>query len=132
MDRSYTIKNMKYPAGGDIDRDIEWLCVALGLSGKRDKNRVAVSIFKHVIRKGTVSEDELARILKVSRTTIAHHMEKMIMSGLVRKERGIYSLSGNSLEEMLEDMKADIISAIERIKRIAREIDRKYRLRGRA
>ena len=128
MERRFVIRSMRYPERqGDM---VKWLCMSLGLSGNRDKNRIGVVLFRHLLENKSMSEEELARIAGVSRTTVAHHLMKMVMSGLATKKSGVYELSGNSLDEMLDDMKIDIISALERIKRIANEIDRSFMSRN--
>ncbi len=122
MERVFIIRQTRYPS--EKDDIAEWLCHALGLTGKRDRNRVAVRLFRHLLMKKKASEEELAKVAGVSRTTVAHHLMKMVMSGLATKKSGVYELSGNSLDEMLDDMKLEIDSAIERIKRVARMMEK--------
>ncbi len=130
MRKKFIIIDEAYPKRPNDD--IKWLCRVLGFSTQRDKSGLPVRILETILREERIGEKEMAERLGVSRTTISYHLEKMVLAGMIHKEKGTYFLAGNSLEEIIEDMKSDVLRTLERIKRISREIDRRFRLRGRA
>ena len=70
-----------------------------------------------------LSSDELAQRLNLTRGTIVHHLNKMIKSGLVIHQEGLYKLRGRSLRNTVEEIQRDIARVFENIHKVAETID---------
>src|SRR3989338_9989195 len=109
-----------------LNPEIQWLSESLGLFSERDKDRSCFRLFLAILQsKKSLSSDELAYKLDLSRATVIHHLEKLISNGLVVIENGKYVLREKNLTTTLKKMKQDVLSAYEDLEEIAKEIDKK-------
>ena len=82
-----TIVNIRKPNEHNVNQELQWFGSSLGLFNLRDKDkstfRVFIELLKSAKAKQTLTSDELAARLDLSRGTIIHHINKLIESGLV-------------------------------------------------
>lgn len=70
-----------------------------------------------------LSSDQIAYQLRLSRGTVVHHINNLLESGIVSKERGGYALRMESLQEMITEMKRDLEKMFLRLDKVSKEID---------
>lgn len=104
----------------------------MGLFGLRDKDkscfRLFIVLIKHAKRDRGLSSDELAAMLSLTRGTVVHHLNKLMDSGLVVSERGRYALRMSTLRGLIEQMRSSVSDHLERLERVAQDIDDRLRL----
>ena len=127
-----TIVNIRKPSEHNVNQELQWLGSSLGLFNLRDKDkscfRVFVELLKSAKAKQTLTSDELALRLSLSRGTIIHHINKLIESGLVVHEGNTYTLRVDNLKSLIEEVEKDIKKTCEDLKEIAKEIDNRLGL----
>jgi predicted transcriptional regulator len=113
----------------NVNEELRWLGNSLGLFGLRDKDsscfRIFITLLKRSKRNKTASSDEIAENLRLSRGTVVHHLNKLMNSGIVIREKGGYLLRENTLEGVIKDVKRETEAMFEELKEVAKEIDEK-------
>jgi predicted DNA-binding transcriptional regulator len=118
------IQRLKKPRRDELEELVSWLCCSLGLVTQRDKDKTTERIFLALLKKqGVVRFDELLKEVRVSKSTLSHHLKKYIRYGILIRTREGYELREYSLEKTIEEIERDIIKEIERIKEVAKKID---------
>ena len=127
-----TIVNIRKPAQHNLNQELQWFGSSLGLFNLRDKDkstfRVFIELLKSAKARQTLTSDELASRLSLTRGTIVHHINKLMESGLVIHEGNSYTLRVENLKTLIEEVEKDIKRACEDLKEIAREIDERLGL----
>ena len=127
-----TIVNIRKPAEHNVNQELQWFGSSLGLFNLRDKDkstfRVFIELLKSTKSKQTLTSDELASRLALSRGTIIHHINKLMESGLVIHEGNKYILRVDNLKSLIDEMEKDIKRACEDLKEVAKEIDNRLGL----
>ena len=126
--KQITIRTLRPPAKKNLKKDIEWFCHSLGLLGERDKKKSSFRIFETIVkanRKNGISADELARAVGMSRTAVMHHVNTMIMAGLVVKEGGRFELRMKSLQKIVDEIELDINRTLRAVREVAKDIDKR-------
>jgi predicted transcriptional regulator len=127
-----TIVNIRRPADKNVNRELQWFGSSLGLFNVRDKDkscfRVFIELLKSAKSHSTLTSDELALNLNLSRGTIIHHVNRLMESGLVIHEGNTYTLRVKNLQSLIEEVEKDIKRACEDLKTVAKEIDHRLRL----
>ena len=127
-----TIINIRKPAEHNVNQELQWFGSSLGLFNLRDKDkscfRVFIELLKSTKAKQTLTSDELALRLALSRGTIIHHVNKLMESGIVIHEGNRYILRVENLKSLIEEVEKDIRRACEDLKEVAREIDNRLGL----
>mgnify|MGYP001560586957 CR=1 FL=1 len=127
-----TIVNIRKPAKHNVNQELQWIGSSLGLFNIRDKDkscfRVFIELLKSAKAKQTVTSDELASRLSLSRGTVIHHINKLMESGLVIHEGNRYTLRMENLKSLIEEVEKDIKRACEDLKEIAKGIDERLGL----
>lgn len=131
MEHRITIIRMRKPISNEINEELQWLGSSLGLFSLRDKDKSCFRIFIELMKNSktqtpTISSDELAYKLNLTRGTVVHHINKLIEAGIVIKEgnKG-YMLRSNSLKELVEEVEKDIKRTYDDLKNMATKIDMK-------
>lgn len=123
-----TIVNVRKPAEHNINQELQWFGSSLGLFNLRDRDkstfRVFIELLKSAKREQTISSDELAAKLGLSRGTVIHHINKLIESGLVIHEGSRYTLRVDTLKSLIEEIEKDLTRALDDLKGGAKEIDK--------
>ena len=122
-----TIVNIRKPSEHNVNQELQWFGSSLGLFNLRDKDkstfRVFIELLKSSKAKQTLTSDELASRLDLSRGTIIHHINKLMESGMVVHEGNKYTLRVENLRTLIEEVEKDIKRACEDLKEVAKEID---------
>ncbi|MEM2890774.1 MAG: ArsR family transcriptional regulator [Candidatus Hadarchaeum sp.] len=124
--REILIRALKQPARSTLDGDLKWLCESLGVLGVRDKSETALKIFRAILfesRKGPVTIEDISNHVKLSRTAIVHHLNRMKKAGVLLKEGNRWELRSHSLQKMVDEIELDIQRALKSIREIAEDID---------
>ncbi len=116
------------PVKKNLNEDLQWLAISLGLFNLRDKDRSLFRIFIELI-KGTkknqsLSSDELAEKLGLSRGTVMHHINKLMQKGLVISERNKYMLRVQSLQQLIDELERDSKRIFEDMREVASDLDK--------
>ena len=127
-----TIVNIRKPAEHNVNQELQWFGSSLGLFNLRDKDkstfRVFIELLKSSKAKHTLTSDELASRLSLSRGTIIHHINKLMESGLVIHEGNRYTLRVENLKTLIDEVEKDIKRACDDLKEVAKEIDNRLGL----
>ena len=106
------IVRAKKPTDNNLNAELQWLSISLGLFNLRDKERsmfrLFVELLKAAKRNEQLQSDELAYRLHLTRGTIVHHLNKLIDSGLVVTSHNKYMLRVRSLERLVKEIHADV------------------------
>ncbi len=124
--RRITIVQLPPPKGHDINYELQWLGNSLGLFGERDRDRSCFRVFITLVKeakKEPLSSDQIAHQLHLSRGTVVHHVNNLMESGIVARERGGYALRMETLQELMNEMKRDMERMFLRLDRVSKEID---------
>jgi len=127
-----TIVQIRKPTERNVNQELQWLGTSLGLFNLRDKDKSCFRVFIELLRSAkahqTLTSDELAVRLALSRGTIIHHINRLIESGLVVHEGNTYTLRVESLRSLIEELDKDLKRALDDLKEVANEIDKTLRL----
>jgi predicted transcriptional regulator len=127
-----TIVQIRRPAEQNVNKELQWLGTSLGLFNLRDKDKSCFRVFIELLKSAkshkTLTSDELALKLALSRGTIIHHINRLMESGLVVHEGNNYTLRVDTLKELIEELEKDLKRALDDLKEVADEIDKTLRL----
>ena len=122
-----TIVKIRKPGEKDVNKDLQWLSNSLGLFSERDKEkscfRIFIELVKAARRRTPLTSDEIAVRSNLSRATVIHHLNKLIESGLVTPYENRYILRVDNLEELIAEVRKDILMVLDDLKLMAEEID---------
>jgi predicted transcriptional regulator len=124
------IKKIRSPAPGSLNEDIDYICKSFGYFSPRDKQDTAGRIFRLLVKETcntgkTLSSDDIANELKLTRGAIIYHMNNFISAGLVIKENNKYRLRSQSIQKIIEEIRDDIDRVMRQMMKIATDIDNK-------
>lgn len=124
--RQISLIDIQLPSDETAESELEWIFQCLGLGGDEDK--LAKEIFKQIVKATRdsqgISSRELKDSEKVTQAAIVYHLNVFMRSGLVIKQGRIYMLRAPTLEETLDELENDLVSRLERIKRIAKKLEK--------
>lgn len=124
-----TIVQIRKPTEHNVNQELQWFGTSLGLFNLRDKDKSCFRVFIELLRsaKGhqTLTSDELALKLALSRGTIIHHINRLMESGLVVHEGNKYTLRVENLSSLIEELEKDIQRTCEDLRQVAKEIDKR-------
>ena|SRR3989344_2475653 len=122
-----TIIKIRKTEQKDINKDLQWLSMSLGLFGERDKEKSCFRVFIELLksaRKGQpLSSDEIALRTNITRATVIHHLNRLIETGIIIQIENKYFLRTDNLEMLIEEIKKDVIRVLEDMKQMATELD---------
>ncbi|MBW2993244.1 helix-turn-helix domain-containing protein, partial [Candidatus Woesearchaeota archaeon] len=111
----------------NINDELQWLGNSLGLFSIRDKDKSCFRIFLELLKSSkqrtSLSSDEIALRLELTRGTIIHHINKLMNSGLVIQEKQRYMLRVERLSNLIEELHRDMARACKEIREVAKDID---------
>ena len=111
----------------DIDADIDYVYLCLGLGDERDD--VGRIVFRALVKASMggegISSRDIMELSETSQAAVIYHLNNFQRSGLVVKDGRNYYLRGHTLEQTLEEMENDIMRRFEHLKSIARKIEGK-------
>ena len=130
-----TITRVAYrsPDALDLNRELQLIAGSLGLFNQRDKDRSKFRIFIALLRalqtpEQTLTTDDLALSLGLSRATVLHHLACLLDAGIVVQYRGAYRLSVDCLEELVDKTQEDLDRTMQELRDVARRADDGLRL----
>ncbi len=129
MSHKITIVRVRKTAGENINNELQWLGNSLGLFNVRDKDSSCFRVFITLVRKARrnepISSDDVAEKLSLSRGTVVHHLNKLMNSGIVTREKGGYLLRETNLQDLIKDMRRDMEGVFSQLLEVAKEVDDK-------
>ena len=127
-EQKITLIRLRKPKKDNINKELQWLGLSLGLFSMRDKDKSCFRIFIELLKatkKGKkLSSDDLAYKLKLSRGTVVYHLNKLSESGIVLHEKKGYILRVDMLSDLIEEIERDIKRTCDDLKDIAEHIDK--------
>lgn len=130
-----TITRVAYrdPDALDLNRELQLIAGSIGLFNQRDKDRSKYRIFIALLRalstpEQTLTTDDLALGLGLSRATVIHHLGALIDAGIVVQYRGAYRLSVDSLSELVDKIQEDLDKTMAELRAVAKKADVGLRL----
>ena len=121
------VKAIEKPFSGDPLENLDWICKSLGFMEQIDKNKVAVAIFRELLRAGAegrpLTSAQLVTSVKMSRGSVVNHLNKLQRSGLIVKKGRYYAARSKSLYRIIEEIEADSKRIFENMKKTATGID---------
>lgn len=112
----------------DVNEELQYLGGALGLFNQRDKDksrfRIFIALLKALKKHETLSSDDLAEQLGITRATIIHHLDNLMEAGIVESMKGKYQLRVDNLEELIDVIQDDINKNFDDLREIARNCDK--------
>jgi predicted transcriptional regulator len=129
VEHKITIVSMHKPQTLDINQELQWFGVSLGLFNLRDKDRSCFRVFIELLKaaksRTPLSSDELAERTQLTRGTVMHHVNKLIDAGIVITLRNKYTLRADTLEKLIIELKKDMDDSFSKLKEVASRIDNK-------
>ncbi|MBR9690130.1 ArsR family transcriptional regulator [Candidatus Woesearchaeota archaeon] len=126
------IKFNREPELSNVDQELQWIGTSLGLFNPRDKDRSCYRVFITLLRAMKTSEslssDELAFRLDLTRGTVVHHLNTLLSAGIIIESGNRYHLREESLKKVIEEMKKDMDSTYDNLISVADEVDKKLGL----
>ncbi|MEK6968798.1 MAG: ArsR family transcriptional regulator [Nanoarchaeota archaeon] len=124
-----TIIKVRRTDEGNVNKDLQWLGNSLGLFNLRDKDSSCFRIFITLVRKSrgdeALSSDEIAEKLNLTRGTVVHHLNRLMDSDIVIKEKEGYLLKESNLQRLVKNIELDMESMFSELEEVAKEIDEK-------
>lgn len=124
-----TIIKVRRTEEGNVNKDLQWLGNSLGLFNLRDKDSSCFRIFITLVRKSrgdkALSSDEIAEKLNLTRGTVVHHLNRLMDSDIVIKEKEGYLLKESNLQRLVKNIELDMESMFSELEEVAKEIDEK-------
>jgi predicted transcriptional regulator len=123
---------MKKPDQEHINDELKFLGESLGLFSERDKDKSCFRIFIVLIKAlktgHKLTSDEIADKTDLTRGTVIHHLNRLMESGIVVSQRNYYMLAVDSMEDLVELVKNNLVKTFDHLKPIDRNIDKKLEL----
>ena len=122
-----TIISIRREKDSNINQKLQWFGQTLGLFNPRDKDascfRIFIELLKAAKYDAPLSSDEIAFRLSLTRGTVVHHINKLMEAGLVINNHNRYMLRVNSLDMLVDEIKADADRTLNTLKSVAQELD---------
>ena len=122
-----TIVRSIRPKEENLNELLKWFGASLGLFSVRDKDSSCFRIFMVLVndlkKSRGFSSDEIAHITGLTRGTVIHHINKLMDSGLIIGADNRYFLRVNSLAELVDEVKQNVIKSLDNLQRIGDHID---------
>ena len=122
-----TLVKLKKPAEKSVNDDLQWFSESLGLFGERDKEKSCFRVFLELIKAGRRGEglnsDKIALKANLSRATVIHHLHRLQEAGLIIPSGNKYILRVDNLEDLVLEIKKDLMRTLEDLQDIAKDLD---------
>jgi len=124
-----TIVNIRKPYEKTINEQLQWMGTSLGLFNLRDRNKSCFRIFIDLLKsskdKKSLTSDQIADNLNLSRGTVIHHINRLMEAGIVIHEGNMYMLRVDNLSDLIDEIEKDIRRTLEDLRNAAENIDTK-------
>lgn len=125
--RRITIYNIKKPKEVTLNEKLQWIGLSLGLFSPRDRDkscfRIFIELLKSSKKQESLSSDELAYKLNLSRGTVIHHIHNLEDAGIVISTKGKYHLKVENLKSLIDEVERDIHLTLKELRVISQAID---------
>ncbi|HOI19219.1 MAG TPA: ArsR family transcriptional regulator [Candidatus Woesearchaeota archaeon] len=125
--RYISLRYVEYDDGYNVNELIQWFGKSIGLFGPRDREkscfRLFVELFKAGANDSSLTSDELASLLSLSRGTVIHHLDRLIEIGLVSSRKNKYFIKEKTFEELIKTLEEDINTMLENLKVASKKLD---------
>jgi predicted transcriptional regulator len=109
----------------ELNDKIQSFSNSIGMFNDRDREKSCFRIFVNLLKENKpLSSDEIAEKSRLSRGTVIHHIIRLRSSGVVVKKDNKYMLKTNNLEDLTNEIEKDLLSTMEKIRKISKEIDK--------
>lgn len=129
MGQRVIIIKVRRTTAENINQELQWLGNSLGLFNLRDKDSSCFRVFIALVRKAkrdkALSSDEIANHLHLSRSTVVHHLTRLMDSGIAVREEGGYWLRENNLPALIKGIHRDLDTVFNDLQQVAQDIDEK-------
>lgn len=123
---------LQKPITSDVNRELQWLGTSLGLFSLRDKDRSCFRVFIELLKSAKqgipLSSDELAERLSLTRGTVIHHINNLMSAGIVIHEYNKYTLRVDKLQDLIEELRRDLMRTLDNLEEVATELDKALNL----
>ncbi|MFC1697078.1 ArsR family transcriptional regulator [Nanoarchaeota archaeon] len=127
-----TIVKVGQPERQNINQELQFLGLSLGLFNLRDKEKSCFRIFIELVKAAKLnqplSSDEMAEKLGITRGTVVHHLNKLMDSGLVISRGNRYMLRVDNLKELVDILESDVKKTLSSLRDIAEDVDKQLGL----
>jgi biotin operon repressor len=127
IEKRITILRIRKPRHVNLNQELQWFGSSLGLFNLRDKDsscfRVFIELLKATKTQISLSSDDLADLLDLSRGTVVHHLNKLKGSGIVIHQGKRYMLRDQNLKKLITDIRKDMIKSLLELEKVAAELD---------
>ncbi len=121
------LNNIPYRDDYNVNERIQWFACSLGLFGIRDRDKSCFRVFVELIKAANQDEmrtsDQLSEELVLSRSTVIHHLNKLMDLGLVKNRRSKYGINANSLQGLVERIRGDSKAILDKLEKVAKKLD---------
>ncbi|MBI4210741.1 MAG: helix-turn-helix transcriptional regulator [Candidatus Diapherotrites archaeon] len=121
------IRRVEQPFKARPVDELEWICQSLGFLEPIDRDKVAVAIFKEIVRATDSGEaltsSAIAERVGMSRGAVINHLNNLMRSGLIVRSGRYYSARSRSIYRTIEEIEEDIERIFAKMKKTAMEID---------
>ena len=118
---------MRRPETPSLNEELQWFGSSLGLFNLSDKDKSCFRIFIELLKatktNRSITSDELAERLTLTRGTVVHHINKLMETGLVVYEKKGYMLRVNNLSALIDELEEDMKRTCTTLRKIAEDID---------
>ncbi len=116
------------PGKHNLNELLQWFGASLGLFNVRDRDSSCFRIFIVLVRdlkQGSegLNSDEIAELTGLTRGTVVHHLNKLMESGLIINAANKYYLKVNNLEELVDEVEANVLKTLSKLRNVGKEID---------
>ena len=122
-----TIISTVKPKTQNVNDELRWFGASLGLFNLRDRDmscfRIFIELLKSAKSRLSLSSDEIAYKLNLSRGTVMHHINRLMSAGIVVSDRNRYSLRVENLDLLIDELEKDFARTFAELKKVARDID---------
>ncbi len=129
MERRITLVAIPIPRDTEVNVELQWFGSSLGLFNLRDKDKSCFRIFVTLLKGArygrSLTSDELAAMLGLSRGTVMHHVNKLMHSGIVLRQKNKYGLRMDRLTELIDEIKRDTQQIFGKLMDVAQDIEKR-------
>lgn len=111
----------------NINDELKWFGLSIGLFNMRDKDkscfRIFIELLKAAKKNSGFTSDQLAQKVGISRGTIVHHLNRLMSSGIVVYNGNVYTLSSPTLTEMTKRLEHDLLKTLKNLEKVTKHLD---------
>jgi predicted transcriptional regulator len=113
----------------DVEEELTKLFRSMHLMSERDVDATVTRVFRAMMQMGReepVGSTDISRFSGLNRITVIHHLKRLEIAGVVKKQEAKYVLRCQSVEGLMEEMRSDMERQFEQMEALARQIDLEF------